>query len=518
MKILILCNLIANTAATVGDHISAFLKYSENKFETFNCIKNKLSLELLNNYDAVMIHYSILIEMDYYLSPINRYILSQYQGLKIIFLQDENRNVNKIVNCIKNLNIDLVFTVVPSREIQKVYSVNLLPGVIVTNVLTGYVQENLLHQDVPGYDKRLVDVVYRARKLSASFGRLCYEKYTIADKFNEDAKKYHLKVDISALETDRIYGQAWINFLLASKACLGVESGGSLFDYTGKIRAAVERHELLYPDTSFDELEKLYFQGLDYNVNYNQISPRHFEAAALKTLMILYEGEYSNILHPWQHYVPLKKDHSNIQDVIAVINNQSQWEEITSRAYQEIALNPLYSFKHFVEQFDSIVRAQKQSNLFSSSDIPCSLNLPKVMQSNCKQSILSYLLKFLNYIKITIRQVGAKIYWRLEKICADADSNKVEGVKYEFIKFFKNKIKLLGMHARDYDKANNKLLLIFSIFYYKRHFNKAAVHTEDKDLIFCLHDSTKPKIKPGFYNLLFKRIKICDNCRIFVGF
>ncbi|MBT8506740.1 hypothetical protein B1F79_04690 [Coxiella-like endosymbiont of Rhipicephalus sanguineus] len=56
-------------------------------------------------------------------------------------------------------------------------------------------------------------------------------------------------------------------------------------------------------------------ESIGEKIDYNQISPRHFEAVATKTLQILYEGEYSNILKPWVHYVPLKKDYSNFDEV-----------------------------------------------------------------------------------------------------------------------------------------------------------------------------------------------------------
>ena len=544
MKILILCNLIPNTASTVGDHISAFIKYSRHQFELFNCMKNRLSLEYLNQFDGVLIHYSILVEMDYYLSPINRYVLSQYRGLKMIFLQDENRNVDKLVNCIKNMNMDIIFTVVPAAEVEKVYPRALLPNVKIISVLTGFVQENLLNLATPNYQQRKLDVVYRSRKLSACFGRLCYEKYIIAEKFLIDAKKYNLAVDISVLESDRIYGQGWIDFLLSSKACLGVESGASLFDYTGEIRSHVERHELLHPDTSFDELEQLYFKGQDYNVHYNQISPRHFEAASLKTLMILYEGDYSGILIPWRHYVPLKKDHSNIQEVVDVLKNPNQWLEITNNAYQEVAQNKQYTFESFVKNFDAVVKqrctefpirlSKINSAIDTDTSAPDSVQPSSGQSTQFTQSVFNKLLNLvmfsLNTIKITIRQTGAKIFWWLDKVSNNSANQSANNNKPSFIikllTLAKNKIKLLAIRTRDYDKANSKMLLLFSIIYYKFYFDKFALRYNQQNLVFCLHDHNhtdhKNNIanttKVSYYDLIFKKINTCDNCRMFIGF
>jgi hypothetical protein len=87
-------------------------------------------------------------------------------------------------------------------------------------------------------------------------------------------------------------------------------------------------------------------------IRLNQISPRCFEAAALGTLMVLYPGLYSGVLEPWRHYVPLEKDHSNMDQVVRTIRDRDTWERITKQARQEVALNPRYGFRAMVEQVD----------------------------------------------------------------------------------------------------------------------------------------------------------------------
>ena len=56
------------------------------------------------------------------------------------------------------------------------------------------------------------------------------------------------------------------------------------------------------------------------NVYYRTISPRHFEAAAFRICQVLFEGRYSGVLEPMVHYIPLKKDFSNIDEVIRRIS------------------------------------------------------------------------------------------------------------------------------------------------------------------------------------------------------
>ena len=54
--------------------------------------------------------------------------------------------------------------------------------------------------------------------------------------------------------------------------------------------------------------ERLLAQYDGKGVYYLTMSPRVFEAAAVRSCQILFEGRYSGILEPMVHYIPLKKD------------------------------------------------------------------------------------------------------------------------------------------------------------------------------------------------------------------
>jgi hypothetical protein len=103
---------------------------------------------------------------------------------------------------------------------------------------------------------------------------------------------------------------------------------------------------------TYDELRNLYFRDGESSIRLNQISSRCFEAIALRTLLVLYEGEYSGILIPEKHYVPLRKDHSNAMDVITIIKDARKISEIIGCAYSEIALDSKLSYRSFVHRID----------------------------------------------------------------------------------------------------------------------------------------------------------------------
>lgn len=224
--------------------------------------------------------------------------------------------------------------------------------------MTGYVSESLLNQNSPLIKDRNIDVGYRGRKLGFWYGGLTYEKWDIVNKWNHYTLNENLRNDISYKEDDRIYGQNWLEFIKKCKVHLGVESGASVMDFTGEIERTVSKHMQKYPDDDFFKVRNLYFKELDGLYKLNQISPRVFEAIALKTGLVLYEGEYSNILQPWRHYIPLKKDFSNIKEVISCIKDDDYLQNMVDLTYQEIGLNSQYSYKNFIENFDSYINEE----------------------------------------------------------------------------------------------------------------------------------------------------------------
>jgi hypothetical protein len=352
-RLLLLCDYRPHEAATVIDHIEAIRRWSRYDVFVLPIFGDLPDAVRLEAFDATVIHYNLVMSSEVFLTPLARWRISQFSGTKAAFIQDEYRFVNSTVGVMKTLGIEVLFTCVPEDQVELVYPHAALPQMRRTvTVLTGYVPQELLSRPLVPYQDRTVDVGYRGRRLPAWLGRLAQEKVVIADRFLADAPVYGLSTDISTSEDDRLYGDAWIRFVGGTKATLGVESGASVFDFDGSIEQAIRNHLASQPDTPFEELYRLFLADVDGQIRLNQISPRSFEAAALGTLMVLYPGDYSGILEAWRHYVPLEKDHSNMQDVAQAIRDRQAWERITRQAHEEVALNPRYSFRAMVEAMD----------------------------------------------------------------------------------------------------------------------------------------------------------------------
>ncbi len=355
LRILLLCWQAARHTGTVAEHVGSFEKYSRHDVVVFDSqVSSELDLDL-ELFDVIVLHYSLVISMPVYLPPAFFQNLGRTRALKVLFIQDEYRWVDRIADAIRSLGIDVVFTVVNKDAAPKIYRHPWLQKVRFEFTLTGFVPEALIHRKVPPYARRPIDISYRARKLPAWCGSSGLQKWRIGERVKSDASRFGLKVDIASAEASRIYGEAWVAFVANSKAVLGTESGSSFIDYTGGVHEAIAQYEQAHPAATFEEIRDRFLEGRDGQTAIRVISPRCFEAAALRTLMIMYPGEYSGALEAGRHYVPLLPDHSNMAEVVAALRDPERAGAIIDNAYREVACSPRWSFKEFIRHFDRVV-------------------------------------------------------------------------------------------------------------------------------------------------------------------
>ena len=353
LHILLLCDHQPRIAANVGDHIKALTGLSRHHWQALSMLGVIPRSVDLNRFDVIVVHYTLTACSEQYLSAQSRARLARCRALKAIFIQDEYRHVNASVAAMRELDVGVLFTCVPESEIPKVYSEEALPGVRKVSVLTGYVPARLLNRPVPPPSRRLMLVGFRGRRLPYWLGALGQEKYTIGARFLVDGKRFPgLTCDISFREEDRLYGDRWTKFLLQCRAVLGAESGASVFDFTGEVQRTVENAVNLDPSLGFEEISRQYLADAEGRIRLNQVSPRCFEAAALRTTMVMYPGDYSGRLKAWRHYIPLAKDHSNMDEVVAALGDAKLIDDMTERAYREVARARENSYAAFVEEVE----------------------------------------------------------------------------------------------------------------------------------------------------------------------
>ena len=109
-------------------------------------------------------------------------------------------------------------------------------------------------------------------------GRLGHEKWFIAEEFKRHASSINLNLDLSTREGERLYGDAWTNFVASCRAMIGVESGASIIDFDGKLESQVDDYVAANPRATFEEVSEKILSPYEGSLKLHQISPRCFEA------------------------------------------------------------------------------------------------------------------------------------------------------------------------------------------------------------------------------------------------
>jgi hypothetical protein len=175
-------------------------------------------------------------------------------------------------------------------------------------------------------------------------------------------------VDISTRNADTLLGDEWLRFLLGCRITVGAEGGASLLDRDGSIRERTGRYLAANPAATFEEIESASFPGLDGNLPLRALSPRHLEACVTRTAQILVEGEYGGVLRPQRHYLPLKRDFSNIDELLRQAEDASVLDRLTEAAYQDIVASGRFHYRTLVRQVMSqaLDRGAPSSDRFTS--------------------------------------------------------------------------------------------------------------------------------------------------------
>lgn len=352
LKILIIYHAGETYTNTVFEHLSSFASYS--RHDIFYCHHDQYhTFDVdLTSFDAVIIHYSLRLPYNQ-ISLSASLLLADFRGLKALFIQDEYDHTRKAWDWIQRLGVNLVFTVVPKSQIERVYPADFFPNVRFVNNLTGYVSTELLGEldNLPIAQRRVV-VGYRARELPLRYGQLGFEKVEIGKLVKTFCTSRGIIEDIAWTETTRIYGAQWNVFIRSCRAMLGSESGSNVFDWDGTLDKQVEQYRKLNPTATDYEVYSAVVLPHELPGVMNQISPRIFECAAAHTALVLFEGSYSEIVKPWQHYIPVKKDGSNLQEVFAKLADDKFLLELTSRAWEDLIRSGKYSYSTFVRMVD----------------------------------------------------------------------------------------------------------------------------------------------------------------------
>jgi hypothetical protein len=221
----------------------------------------------------------------------------------------------------------------------------------VRHILTGYIDDD----DISTYaslqkpfEARSRDVGYRVRRLPPNFGTFGLLKSEFGRVFSRRASSRYI-VDISDDPMDTIVGEDWPAFLGDCRFALGCESGSSILDARGEIRDAVEAAIALDPSAPAEQIIQANSSIETASQEFSVPSPRLFEIAMAGCCPILLEGDYLGLIRPEEHYIPVRRDFSNIDAAIARMDDVGTAKAIAARYRDAILENESLRYKNWTK-------------------------------------------------------------------------------------------------------------------------------------------------------------------------
>ncbi len=307
--------------------------------------------------DFVIFHYTFLAArlypdlFDMMLGKID--FMQDWSCGKALVPHDEQACSAALCRVAKEFGVTHVFTPASEAAWPMIYEGLDFERVKFRTVLTGYVDEETVRRTAARAERsheRTIDIGYRAWASWPFYGRHGRLKTEVGDRVKARAAEHGLNVDISKDAADALLGDSWFDFLLRCKYTIGCEGGSSVFDRDGTIATCVDAYMAEHEGAEFEDVEAACFPGLDGQFDYRLLGPRHFEAVLTRTCQVLVRGEYGGALEAGVHYIPIERDFSNLDEVLALVRADTAREEMVERAYADIIASGAWTYRAFAER------------------------------------------------------------------------------------------------------------------------------------------------------------------------
>lgn len=297
----------------------------------------------LGRFDVVVLLHSVFSNQQN-LRRFLLWIVALHDTPKAFFIGNEYKLMPEKIRFCKQLKIDLLITQSKDEQVSSLYR-NALGCKVACVPNTGI--DPKIFRPATELQNRPNVIGYRSNPSIWYMGN--DEKSAITGWFQANESRIGVKVDASLSPSERFDAQGYAEFLNRCRGQFGTESGGDYFELTDRTRNKVNAYTRKYPEATWPEIKSLFFDHYGPSIPMRIISGRQVEAAACKTVQILFEGKYNDYLKPDVHYIPLKKDFSNIDDVMQKFKDDDYCRRITENAY-DLVMSEL-TYEKLIETF-----------------------------------------------------------------------------------------------------------------------------------------------------------------------
>jgi hypothetical protein len=297
----------------------------------------------LRRFEAVVLLHTVFSNACYLAGTVLDAVAA-IRAPKAYFIGNEYKLMPEKMAFCEALGVRLLVTMNPHPRAQAMYRDRLRCAVV--HIPSAALDPERFRPVTPS-EERPIDVGYRAFDAPWYLGH--DERREIAEYFIERAPDLGLVADVSLDAADRFDETGWAAFLNRCKAQLGTEAGGDYFELTDRSRLDVEAFLKQRPDATLSDVRARFFDHHPDPVPVRTISGRHVEAAATRTAQVLFDGSYSGYLTADDHFIALRKDFSNIDDVVLRLRDAAYCRAMTDRAYDVV--HETLTYDRLIDQF-----------------------------------------------------------------------------------------------------------------------------------------------------------------------
>jgi hypothetical protein len=248
---------------------------------------------------------------------------------KAWFIGNEYKLMPEKMRFADHIGIALLVSQSVSEPVHALYRERL--GCAVTGIPNAGLDAEMFRPVRPE-SERPIDLGYRAYEGPAYLGH--DERRRLADAFAAAAPRHGLTVDISLDPVDRFGEAEWADFLSRCKGQLGFEAGTDYFELDDALRNAINDYEVEHPDATPDEIRATFLDTYRDPLPCRTLSSRIVEAAGTRTAQLLIEGDYGGFLEAGVHYIPIRKDFSNVDEAAAMFLDDDVRGRVADNAFE----------------------------------------------------------------------------------------------------------------------------------------------------------------------------------------
>jgi len=279
------------------------------------------------------------------------------RGRLVVFLGNEYDLIDQKVTFLRSVGADFVCSQLPIGAAEWTYA-DCRPTRILS--MPHALNPRVYHPD-PAVD-RSVDVGFCGDVYYPFVGD--NERNRLLQFFQDHGGDLGLTLDVRL--NARMERGAWATFLRRCAATIGAESGTYYLDRRGCLIQEAKTYFRRNPRASFEEVFDLFFRSpMVPHISGKAISSRHFEPIGTKTCQLLLEGHYNGILQSGEHYIPIRKDLSNVRDAVRMFQDVGTRQSIVERAYEYVM--DRHTYRHRVQQLLRVVSGGGGSALASAN-------------------------------------------------------------------------------------------------------------------------------------------------------